>query len=139
MAPMLTPGERYRMLGRNEAGGDWLQIMVPSTQPQQRWVAADCGQVTAAAPPARPSGLLPFFDDVAVAGDDPSPPPPPLDALDRGVLEVCGDWGSRPRARDFRAMLDRPEVEPEVAAALCGARSQRPRRPACRCAGSRTS
>ena len=31
------------------------------------------------------------------------------------MLEVCGPWGSRPRARDFRAMLDRPEVEPEVA------------------------
>ena len=39
---------------------------------------------------------------------------PPLDALDRAVLEVCGDWGSRPRARDFRAMLDRPEVAEEV-------------------------
>ena len=58
--------------------------------------------------------LQPFFDDVAVAGEDPAPPAPPLDALDHGVLDVCGDWGSRPRARDFRAMLDRPEVHDEV-------------------------
>ena len=110
---VLTPGERYRMLGRNQTGGDWLQILVPNMQPQQRWVATGCGQITAAALPA--AWLLPFFDDATAARADPSPPPPPLDALDRGVLEVCGPWGSRPSARDFRAMLDRPEVEPEVA------------------------
>jgi hypothetical protein len=115
----LAPGERYRVLGRNEAGGAWLQILLPGTEPRQRWVAADCGTLATTAAAARPSGLLPFFDEI-VAADDPSPPPPPLTALDRGVLEVCGAWGSRPRARDFRAMLDRPEVEPELRALYDG-------------------
>jgi hypothetical protein len=72
------------------------------------------------APQSRPSGLLPFFDDVSDPPDDPSPPSPPLDALDRGVLEVCGEWGSRPRARDFRALLDRPEVEDQVRSLYLG-------------------
>jgi hypothetical protein len=115
----LAPGGRYRVLGRNEAGGAWLQILVPGSQPQQRWVAANCGALATAAAATRPSGLLPFFDEIATA-DDPSPPPPPLTALDRGVLLVCGAWGSRPRARDFRAMLDRPEVEPELRALYDG-------------------
>mgnify|MGYP002652033994 CR=1 FL=1 len=38
-----------------------------------------------------------------------------LDALDRAVLEVCGPWGSRPRLREFRAMLDQPDIAGEVA------------------------
>ena len=43
-----------------------------------------------------------------------TPPPPPLDAFDRAVLEVCGPWGSVPRAAAFRAMLDRPDLAADV-------------------------
>ena len=92
------PGDRYRMLGRNQPGGDWLQIMVPSTQPQLRWSPPTAGRSPRRH--RRPAvGAAAFFDDAIAAGDDPSPPPPPLAALDRGVLEVCGPWGSRPSAR----------------------------------------
>lgn len=113
-AAKLAPGTSYRVVGRNDVDGEWLQVLVPGIEPQQRWISVGCGRLSVAAVPARPSGLLPFFDDVAVAGDDPAPPAPPLDALDHGVLDVCGDWGSRPRGRDFRAMLDRPELADEV-------------------------
>ena len=113
----LEPGTAYRVLGRNEPGGPWLQIELPQGEPRQRWVDAGCGAIagTAPAPAARSSGLLPFFDDRNEGRDDPAPPPPPLDAFDRAVLGLCGDWGSRPRARDFRAMLDEPELGDTVA------------------------
>lgn len=110
----LTPGTAYRVLGRNDVAGEWLQVLLPGVQPQQRWISLGCGRLSVATTPAQPAGFLPFFDDVAVAGEDLAPPAPPLDALDRAVLAVCGTWGSRPRARDFRSMLDRPEVAEEL-------------------------
>jgi hypothetical protein len=113
-AAKLAPGTTYRVLGRNQAGGEWLQVLLPGVEPQQRWVSVGCGRLSVAAAPAPTSGLEPFFDDIAVAGLDPAPPAPPMDALDRGVLEVCGAWGGHPRARDFRAMLDRPDVAPDM-------------------------
>jgi hypothetical protein len=111
----LVPGRRYRAQGLNEPDGDWLQVVVPGAKPEQRWVSVRCARRTSeeAAPP-RPSGLAPFFDAADGGRDDPAPPPPPLDAFDRAVLEVCGPWGSRPRAMAFRAMLDRPELADDV-------------------------
>lgn len=110
----LTPGRRYRVLGRNRPGGDWLQVLVPDAEPPRRWVAVSCGALVQTAPAA--ASLLPFFDTRAEGPPDPAPPPPPLTALDRAVLEVCGSWGSRPRRRAFRAMLDRPDLAPELEA-----------------------
>ncbi|HEX6012412.1 MAG TPA: EndoU domain-containing protein [Geminicoccaceae bacterium] len=108
----LEPDRRYEVLARNQASGEWLQVLVPGAQPVQRWVEETCGRLVAAGPRAR--GLLPFFDDVDDGPGDPSPPTPSLDPFDRAVLEVCGAWGSRPRAQTFRAMLDRPELQGEM-------------------------
>ncbi|MFZ1426894.1 MAG: EndoU domain-containing protein [Geminicoccaceae bacterium] len=111
-AATLAPGRPYKVLGRNEAGGAWLQILLPGAQPQQRWISVGCGRLVTDQGTATPaSGLRPFFDDVAAGVDDPAPPPPPLEAFDVAVLDACGPWGSRPRARDFRATLDRPELQ----------------------------
>ncbi len=110
----LVQGTRYQVLGRNRADGEWLQLLLPDAEPRQRWVAADCGTLDAAASAAAPPGLRPFFDEDASGPDDPTPPPPPLDIFDRAVLNLCGAWGSRPRAREFRAMLDRPELRPDL-------------------------
>ena len=107
----LEVDRRYEVLARNQAGGEWLQVLVPGAEPAQRWMAETCGRLI----PASGAGdFLPFFDDVDDGPGDPSPPAPSLDAFDRGVLEVCGAWGSRPHAQTFRAMLDRPELQGEV-------------------------
>jgi hypothetical protein len=107
----LDADRRYEVLARNQAGGEWLQVLVPGAQPAQRWVKETCGRLI----PAPGTGAFrPFFDDVDDGPGDPSPPAPPLDAFDRAVLDVCGAWGSRPRAQTFRAMLDRPELQAEV-------------------------
>jgi Bacterial EndoU nuclease len=123
----LEVDRRYEVLGRNQADGEWLQVLVPGAQPAQRWVEETCGRMV----PASGAGdFLPFFDDVDDGPGDPSPPAPPLDAFDRAVLEVCGAWGSRPRAQTFRAMLDRPELQAEVGRiheALGGAPASLPR------------
>lgn len=116
-AARLTIGERYELRGRNQAGGDWLQVEVPGAVPAARWVEATCG--TAVLLEERRAGLRLLFDHVDEGGDDPAPPPPPLAALDRAVLATCSPWSSRPRRAAFRAMLDRPELTP-VLAALAG-------------------
>jgi hypothetical protein len=124
----LEVDRRYKVLARNQAGGEWLQVLVPGTEPAQRWVEESCGQLVTAGPRAR--DLLPFFDDVDDGPGDPSPPAPSLDALDRAALDVCGAWGSRPRAQTFRAMLDRPELQGElgrIQEALGGAAAPLPR------------
>ena len=104
----------YRVLGRNDVDGEWLQVLLPGLEPQQRWISVGCGRL--AWRPHRRARR------VCCRSSTMSPSParirrrrrPPLDALDRAVLDVCGDWGSRPRAREFRAMLDRPEVAEDV-------------------------
>ena len=109
-AAKLAPGTSYRVVGRNDVDGEWLQVLVPGIEPQQRWVSVGCGRlVVAAAPPAAPiRASLPFFDDVAGAGDDPAPPAPPLDALDRACSTSAATGAAGRGPRDFRAMLDRP-------------------------------
>ena len=62
----LMPGTAYRVLGRNDVAGEWLQVLLPGVQPQQRWISLGCGRLSVATTPAQPAGFLPFFDDVAV-------------------------------------------------------------------------
>lgn len=94
--------------------GDWVRIRVEEAQPKGRWVRADCGHISMAV--AEKPSFKPFFDDELVAGQDPAPPVPDLDAFDRAVLVLCGDWGARPKSGDFVTML--LTVFPEEADAL---------------------
>jgi hypothetical protein len=109
-------GERYRALALNRPGGDQIRVIVPGAQPPERWVALGCGDVEADdATRAIPAAFRPFFFE----GADPrhaTPPPPQLGALDRAILEVCGEWGARPSRAAFRALFDAPELADEVAA-----------------------
>jgi hypothetical protein len=57
--------------------------------------------------------LQPFFDNDARSAA--APPPPHLGALDEAVLRLCGGWGSRPSAEEFRDLLDDPALQPDVA------------------------
>lgn len=51
----LKPGESYKALGLNRAGGDSLQIVVPGApQTTQRWVALSCGSLGGARSAAQP-------------------------------------------------------------------------------------
>lgn len=50
----------------------------------------------------------PFFK---TSPSDPEhlPPFPELTHFDKGVLRVCGDWGSQPSAEDFKILLNCPQ------------------------------
>lgn len=39
------------------------------------------------------------------------PDPPKLTEFDKGILKVCGDWGSYPSEKDFRSLLDSSEYQ----------------------------
>lgn len=98
--------------------GDWVRIRVEEAQPKTRWVQVDCGHISVAV--AEKPSFRPFFDDEPVAGQDPAPPAPDLDAFDRAVLVLCGEWGSRPKSEDFVTMLLTvfPDEADTLAAAL---------------------
>ena len=52
----LKPGESYKALGLNRAGGDSLQIVVPGApQTTQRWVSLSCGSLEGAVSTAKPA------------------------------------------------------------------------------------
>jgi hypothetical protein len=51
--------------------------------------------------------LAPFFDDLRQGPVDATPPPPVLDAFDRAVLDLCGDWGAPVAEQGFRTLLER--------------------------------
>jgi Bacterial EndoU nuclease len=115
----LEAGTDYRAVGLNRPDGPWVQLDLPDASPRQRWVERACGELAGVAAPAKggsQAGFLPFFDEEDGGRLDPAPPPPPLLPLDAAVLDVCGDWGSRPGPREFRAMLDGEEVALQVLA-----------------------
>lgn len=53
----LTPGRAYPLLARNKADATHYRVVVDTADPQQRWVAVDCGTVSGAeaGPSAPPS------------------------------------------------------------------------------------
>lgn len=55
----------------------------------------------------------PFFKTNS-AGPDYIPPLPELTDFDRGVLKVCGEWGSHPDKEDFRILLHCPQHQEVV-------------------------
>jgi hypothetical protein len=125
-AVAIEPGGRYAVRGLNQEDGDWVRILAPGADPPERWVERACGTLAASA--AGGGRFRPFFDRVDQGPEDMTPAPPPLDAFDRAVLQVCGPWGSRPKAAAFRAMLDRPELAAEVAAIHAALEPEAPRR-----------
>ncbi|MFC3227500.1 EndoU domain-containing protein [Marinibaculum pumilum] len=114
----LVPGTDYRAHALNKRGGSHVHVSVAGAEPSRRWVALSCGQLAAGpAADGETAALMPFFDDREPAGADldPAPPAPALDALDRAVLDLCGDWGSRPDRAAFRRKLDDPGLEQPIA------------------------
>jgi hypothetical protein len=111
----IKAGTSYSVRGLNTAEGEWVHVVIEQASPRDRWVHRDCGTLSEGpGAGARPAGFRPFFDTRDDGPGDMTPPPPPLDAFDRAVLEVCGPWGSVPRAAAFRAMLDRPDLAADV-------------------------
>lgn len=53
----VAPGRAYRLLGKNKDEASHYWIEVPGAQPNERWVAVDCGSVSGgiAAPPQKPA------------------------------------------------------------------------------------
>lgn len=112
----LVPGHSYPVRARNKEGGDWLKLKVEGAVPAYRWVPETCGQVslsTAGGQSAsqrsdsgRPGVVgKPFFDSRDEGARDPAPPVPDLTPFDRGLLTLCGPWGSHPSADAFSTML----------------------------------
>ena len=81
-------------------------------------------------PRLRKKNLPPFFDRIDnpelqqfPQGEavDMTPLPPDLSPFDRGVLQVCGNLGSRARAEDFQALLAaHPQVLHRIKTAVKG-------------------
>ena len=124
------------MVGRNEAGGEWLQIIVPQHRAAaalgRRRLRADSCVGAVQARPSGPAAVLRRCrrrrPTIRARRS------PPLDALDRGVLEVCGAWGSRPA----RARFPRHARPPGGRATRCsslyaGLDRAHPRRPVSTC------
>jgi hypothetical protein len=113
-----VPSQSYTARALNREDGDWVFVDVPGAAPPRRWVNIACGELFRSdepRPPTPPSGeLRAFFDDHDDGAKDPTPRPPTLSAFDRAMLDVCGDWGSNPRAATFRAALDRPTLAADV-------------------------
>ncbi|AMW35086.1 hypothetical protein AY555_07735 [Haematospirillum jordaniae] len=110
----LVPSREYPARSYERGEDAWVRVRVDGASPKDRWVRADCGQVRIAA--FGRSEFQPFFDEQTASIDDPVPLAPELDAFDRGVLALCGNWGSQPRAEDFAVTL--LSVFPEEANAL---------------------
>jgi hypothetical protein len=116
-----VPSQSYTARALNREDGDWVFVDVPGASPPRRWVNTACGELFQSDTPPRPAPapapsaeLRPFFDDRDDGPGDPTPRAPTLGAFDRAMLDVCGDWGSNPRAAAFRAVLDRPQLAADV-------------------------
>jgi hypothetical protein len=127
---ILRVGHEYEAISLNREGGDHILLDIETATPSRRWVALTCGRLVsgnraaaalpgpadvAAAPAAVGHLMRPFFDHRDDGAGDPTPRPPQLDAFDRAVLDLCGEWGSRPSRAGFRQMLGHPELAEDVA------------------------
>lgn len=65
--------------------------------------------------------LRPFFDTVDQGVLDPAPPPPVITPFERAMLDLCGDWGSRPDGAAFVALLQRFPAHRDALYAAFGA------------------
>jgi Bacterial EndoU nuclease len=118
---LTVPGQSYNVRGLNKEDGDFVQVDVPGAVPGARWVDIICGDLFRRDEPVDPEppgpgpapAFMPFFD-TSDQPNDPSPPPPTLSPFDRAMLQVCGDWGSRPAQGAFRAVLDDPSLAADV-------------------------
>ncbi|HKA78794.1 MAG TPA: EndoU domain-containing protein [Xanthobacteraceae bacterium] len=115
---LTVAGQSYNARALNREDGDYVYIDVPGASPRARWVSVMCGDLFRGAdhpdPDAgTPAGFTPFFD-ADDRPNDPTPRPPTLSAFDQAMLEVCGNWGSRPTAAAFRAKLDEPALAGDV-------------------------
>ena len=120
-AVTLRAGEAYPAVALNREGGDHVLLEVREASPSRRWVALDCGRLeTGTASAVRDvssaAGFRPFFAGDGANPQDALQPPPNLAAFDRAILDLCGDWGSRPSRSAFRQVLDLPELAADVAA-----------------------
>lgn len=72
----LTPGESYRLLGRNRSDATHYQLQVPGAEPAERWVAVGCGHLgsessrsghdaVSGGPPMGPTGISPSGPSMA--------------------------------------------------------------------------
>jgi hypothetical protein len=119
---LTIPGQSYAARALNREDGDFVHIDVPTAVPRTRWVSLACGELFRQADePQRPEedetrtgGLAPFFNADDHGSNDPSPRPPNLNAFDRAMLKVCGDWGANPRRTAFRTALDEPALAADV-------------------------
>ena len=118
---LTVPGQSYTARALNREDGDFVHVDVPNAVPRTRWVSLACGELfRQAEEPQRPdepeepaAGLAPFFDNDD-RPNDPTPRPPNLNAFDRAMLKVCGDWGARPTLAAFRSALDDPSLAADV-------------------------
>jgi hypothetical protein len=118
---LTVPSQSYTVRALNREDGDFVHVDVPNALPRLRWVSLACGELFRRADePQRPdepdehaTGFVPFFD-TDDRPNDPTPRPPSLNAFDRAMLEVCGDWGGRPTRATFRAALDQPSLAADV-------------------------
>ncbi len=115
---LTVSGQSYNVRALNREDGDYVHVDVPGANPRARWVSITCGDLFRGPDPAdpddrAPTAFTPFFDTDDRA-NDPTPRPPSLTAFDQAMLQVCGNWGSRPAASAFRARLDDSALAADV-------------------------
>jgi hypothetical protein len=125
---VLQIAQDYPAVALNREGGDQVLLEIAGAEPSRRWVGLTCGRLDTGSVTVAPSAawfgaemsgaasFRPFFDRDASGAGDATPLPPELGAFDRAVLDLCGEWGSRPSRTGFRQVLDLPEIAEDVAA-----------------------
>lgn len=148
----VSKGEKYRLFGLNKQNGSHASIELPSGSGTRRWIDLNCGKLLTgdtrekgrtpdAASVSKPAMETPspaapaksaasplgpgFFDAVAGPFPDPTPEPPVLDDIDRGILDLCGAWGSKVKRSAFRSFLQQqPQLLQDLTRAISGQASR---------------